>query len=201
MIEPLSVETLAACELEVVELDPARLWRISRHDTGEPYFGRSGLNRFDDPRQEIPAKLRYGTCYFGLSMVCAFAETVLHDRVAKWGRFQLPVDELVRQVLRFGGRPLRLADMTGVHLKRLGGDGSLSTMMPYQVPQSWSLAIHQHPARVDGFLYMSRHLNNERAVIVFDRARGSFDARFSAIPLLEHEGLPEILRQFRVMLI
>lgn len=172
--------------------------RISRHETGEPYFGRSGLNRFDDPRHYRNAARRYGTCYFGLSLACAFAETVLHDRVARHGRFDVPLIELARHVLRFSGRSLRLADMTGVHLKRLGADGSLSTIMPYQIPQAWSLAIHQHPASVDGFLYMSRHLNNERAVVVFQRASSKFDRVVLSSPLLQHEGLPEILRKFRV---
>ena len=31
-------------------------------------------------------------------------------------------------------------------------------------------AIHSHPDTVDGFLYMSRHKNDEKAVILFDRA-------------------------------
>lgn len=191
-------DTFASYDLEILSVEPERLFWISRHDSGEPYFGRSGLNRFDDPRHDGNPERRYGTCYFGLSLACAFAETVLHDRVARHGRFDVPLTELARHVLRFSGRPLRLADMTGVHLKRLGGDGSLSTMMPYQIPQAWSLAIHQHPAKVDGFLYMSRHLNDERAVVVFQRAKRRFGRVVVSSPLLAEEGLPSILKQFRV---
>ena len=184
--------------LPVTPIHPAQLIRISRRGTGEPYFGKSGLNRFDDPRTSLPPAQRFGACYFGLSLSCAFAETVLHDRVAQRGGFALPMTELDRRVLQFSGRPLQLANLTGAHLKRLGADGSLSTIMPYGLPQAWALALHQHPAQVDGFLYVSRHLNNECAAIVFDRARKCFGPRPRGTPLLQHPDLPGILKLFHV---
>jgi hypothetical protein len=36
-------------------------------------------SRFDDPRMSLPQDHRCGTCYFGQSLRCAFAETVLPD--------------------------------------------------------------------------------------------------------------------------
>ncbi len=64
--------------LTTVNVDPAGLIRVSNHNTGEPYFGKSGWNRFDDPHLVLSA--RYGTSYFGESLSVAVAETLLHDR-------------------------------------------------------------------------------------------------------------------------
>jgi hypothetical protein len=168
--------------LDVVELDPAKLFRISKHDTGEPYFGRSGGNRFDDNR--YPKHRRFGACYFGLTLSVAFAETVLHDEMPEDGYFNMAEDELEsRYVVQFAGAELHVADMTGRALRRLGADGSLSTEIPYQMPQRWSRAVHRHPAAVDGFIYMSRHLNNEKAVVLYDRAAVKLQAlAYTALP-------------------
>lgn len=64
--------------LSVRALDPARIVRISRVPAGrEPFFGRTGTNRFDDP--EPHEDDRYGVLYGALDLVTAFAETVLHE--------------------------------------------------------------------------------------------------------------------------
>lgn len=65
---------------------------------------------------------------------------------------------------------LAVAVLHGLPLKNLGGDGALSTIVPYDVPRQWSLAVHRHPRRVDGFLSMSRHLDTSEALVLFDRA-------------------------------
>ena len=55
--------------------------------------------------------------------------------------------------------------------------------MPYPIPQLWSMAVHRHPQKVDGILYMSRHLNDRMAVVVFDRARHKLgSATYTALP-------------------
>ena len=97
-------EHFASATLTTREVAPTDLVRISRYATGEPYFGRSGGNRFDDPRK----RRRYGTSYFGFDLHCAFAETVLHDEVADlaFGGFPLVTTELDRYVLSFDGAPL-----------------------------------------------------------------------------------------------
>ncbi|MCA0242117.1 MAG: RES family NAD+ phosphorylase [Proteobacteria bacterium] len=156
--------------IRAVQLAPAKLWRISRHPSGEPFFGRSASNRFDDPGR--PQRRRFGTCYLGLSLEVAIAETVLHDEMPRNGRFEIAATELEsRYCVRFaGGTPLVLADLTGAALKTLVGSSELSTIVPYDVPQRWSRALHRHPQRLDGLIYMSRHVNNQRAVVIFDRA-------------------------------
>jgi hypothetical protein len=38
----------------------------------------------------------------------------------------------------------------------------------------WSMAVHAHPQNVDGIYFVSRQLNDRRAVVVFDRAKHIF---------------------------
>lgn len=186
----------ASARLATREIDPATLVRVSRYDTGEPYFGKSGGNRFDDPRK----RGRYGTSYFGFGLHCAFAETVLHDEVAdlRLGGFPLATTELERYVLSFSGSPLRVAILHGVPLKNLGGDGALSSIVPYDIPQRWSLAVHKHEQQVDGFLYMSRHLNTAEALVLFDRAAPKLRLE-NAIRFWDHAEAAGVLRDFNVL--
>lgn len=157
---------LSKVELQTVSVDTTDLVRISRHDSNEPFFGRRAANRFDDPKK------RFGTCYLGLDITTALAETVLHDEVPLGGRFYVPRQEvLTRYVARFGKPSCRLllANLTGPALAALGADGAISTD-PFVVPQLWAAALHEHPAQVDGLLYVSRVVNDRKAVVVFSRA-------------------------------
>ena len=190
-------EHFASATLVTREVAPTALVRISRYATGEPYFGKSGGNRFDDPRK----RRRYGTSYFGFDLHCAFAETVLHDEVADLvlGGFPLVTTELDRYVLSFDGAPLTVAVLHGLPLKNLGGDGALSAIAPYDIPQQWSLAVHRHHCRVDGFLYMSRHLNTSEALVLFDRAAPKLSLKH-AVPFRRHPHAVHVLRDFNVLL-
>jgi hypothetical protein len=146
------------------------LFRVSRHTSGEPYFGRSATNRFD--ANHVQPGRRYGTCYCGFDLETAIAETILHDEEPKARMFRLAATEFTtRNLVRFKrGGDLVVADLTGASLKRLGGTAAISGIVPYAIPQQWSRAIHNHPQRVDGIFYMSRHLNDRAAVVIFDRA-------------------------------
>ena len=156
--------------LSTVSVDPCGLWRVSRFAHGEPHFGRSAANRFDDPHRTV--KRRFGTCYLGCSLEVALAETLLHDEMPQRGRFKVAASEVEsRCCWSFRGAVLQLADLTGVAAKALVGSGAISTVMPYDLPQRWSRALQAHPAGVDGLVYMSRHVNDTRAVVLFDRAR------------------------------
>ena len=171
-----------------IEVDPSKLLRVSKYDTGEPHFAHTGGNRFDDPRR--PQSTRFGTCYAGLSLRVAFAETLLHDAEPAGGRFEMARTTVAsRFVVQFAGEMLVLADFTGVALKRAGIDPSLTTVSGYEAPQRWSVAVHDHPDHVDGILYMSRHLNTDRAVVVFERARRKL-VTTSYVPFL---GFPSAL--------
>lgn len=194
----------AARPLSVRALDPARIVRISRLPAvREPFFGRTGTNRFDDP--EPQQDLRYGVLYGALDLVTAFAETVLHEdeteKPAARDGIALSLASLdARRVVTFRGKPLRLARLYGKWLKALGGTGGVAKAIPYDVPHLWSQAVFLHPKKVDGFLYMSRNVDDRMALAVFDRAAGKLSVR-DATPLRSHADLTRVLRAFRLTLV
>ncbi len=192
-------DTFSELILPVATIDPMELVRLSRFNTGEPYFGRSKANRFDDPRFDT-ASQRFGTCYFGLSLAGAFAETVLRNRTAAGGGFSLTASELERYVIGFEGDSLQVAALFGKSLLTLGGNGALSTITPYDIPQQWSLAIHRHPASVDGFAYVSRHLNTEMAIVLFDRAQPKLRVR-SVTRFADTAGALRVTRDFHIRVV
>ncbi len=193
---PLPPRNLASIPISTVQVSPSRLYRISRFNSGEPFFGRSASNRFDDP--DRTKSKRFGTCYLGFSLEVAIAETILHDEMPVKGRFDVAAQEIEdRHCVRFRGEPLTLVDLTGTALKALIGTGAISTTMPYDVPQRWSRALHRHPVGADGILYMSRHVNNDRAVVVFDRARAKL-ATADFMPLAATKGALRALMNLRV---
>jgi len=178
--------SFAADPLPKVKVSAKSLIRVSTHNTGEPHFGTKGAKRFDDPNPDVAA--RYGTCYFGLMLETAIAETLLHDLTPKRGHFQIHPDIIEsRYVVHYKGSSLTLANLTGADLKRLGAHGELSGTSIYKKPQKWSKAIYDHPDQVDGFIYMSRHLNTEKAVVLFDRASAKIKMD-KAIRLTSHPG-------------
>jgi hypothetical protein len=177
---------LAKLKVKVAKVDVSRLFRISRRDAGEPYFGRSGANRFDAPDRS------YGTCYCGFDLQTAIAETVLHDLSPQSGVFELARSDLdARYLLRFTGGTLNLAVLYGASAKTLAGDGAISTVVPYDIPQEWSAALHAHPDGFDGILYMSRHVNDRKAAVLFEMAKLKF-AGFTAAPLAQVRGLGRV---------
>jgi len=118
----------------------------------------------------------------------AFAETVLHDEAPVRGRFAIAPEALASPICgEFSGGDLRLANMTGAALKRSGANSSLSSCDSYELPHRWSVTIHKHPETVDGFMYMSRHMNSEKAVVLFDRAATKVQAK-RYVPLLDYPG-------------
>ncbi len=118
---------LRELDLATVGVPAAGLFRISKFPSGEPYFGRAGANRFDDPTRT--KRRRFGTCYCGLDLETAIAETLLHDEMPVRGAFKLSFTHFEsHQLVGFKGEELILADLTGAPLKTMGGDGSLSTV-------------------------------------------------------------------------
>ena len=188
---------LSTVKLDIEYVDPSALVRVSRHDTGEPYFGRSGGCRFDDPLKS------FGTCYLGFNLTVAFAESVLHDLSPVRGRFSVPVTEVSgRFALAFQGPKLKLAKLYGTSLLRLGGNGELSGTARYRLPQAWSVAIEAHPDAVDGFLYMSRRVNNELAVVLFHRP-GSAPSPMTmhhAVQLHHHTNFVDVINDLGITL-
>jgi hypothetical protein len=149
---------------DIVPVSPSALVRVSRHATGEPFFGRSGANRFDDSAR------RFDTCYLGFNLTVAFAESMLHDIEPDAAGFSVPATEVsFRFALRLKGKDLMLAKLYGTPLLRLGENGELSGASDYAIPQAWAGALVLHPKRIDGFIYISRRINDSLAVVLFER--------------------------------
>jgi hypothetical protein len=128
------------------------------------YFGRTGRNRFDDPRGE------YAVLYAARDAFGAFIETF--GQVT--GRRTVGVGDLKSRYLTefFPTTPLILLDLVSSGcLARIGADSRLFAGSR-AVAQRWSRAIYEHPDRqgVHGILYPARHNHTRAAVAVFNRS-------------------------------
>lgn len=185
--------------LPVTSLATRALYRISPYPANEPYFGCSGANRFDAPGCSAGTP-EFRTCYFGLSLAVAIAESVLHDELPLDGAFHISQTALEQRYLhRFNGRSLRVLELTGVTLKRMAGHAELAGTASYALTQQWSLAVFLNPLVVDGFIYMSRHLNTERAVVLFDRAAKRLKAKPSPLTLPDAPGFATAATAFNIV--
>ena len=140
-----------------------RPWfRIHRLTHGPLYFGRSGDSRFDAPAGE------FGVLYVGKDERCAFIETFGHATgVRVVDRGELAARGLARVTPK---RPLRLVNLAGDGLARLGADARLTAGESYDPPHRWALAIHDHPKKPDGIAYTARHDPSRVCAAIFDRA-------------------------------
>lgn len=180
--------------LTIVPVLPGSLFRLSRHESGEPHFGTQAANRFDAFDKS------FGTCYLAFDLVTAIAESLLHDRMPHAGRYPVAVEELLQyRVHHFEGHPLRLANLTGVGLNLLGAHGELSGTSNYRLTQAWSMSLHSHPEQVDGFIYMSRLNNCEKAVVLFDRGAAANIKTTGFTALTEHSQYPTVSRTLRII--
>ena len=63
-------------------------------------------------------------------------------------------------------------------MARIGATAEVAhSGLPYDIPQTWSKAIAEHPTRPDGIAYHARHDDNELCYAIFDRARGCIGRR------------------------
>lgn len=130
------------------------------------YYDASGCGRFD-------IKGQLGVLYLGKTIEAAFIETfgrnlgqrfVSRDMIKTRSLFTIESD-----------RPLKLLQLYGAGLAKLGVDSELSSGREYSLPRLWCEAIYSHPQQVDGIYYMSRHDNTQLCCGLFDR--GSYRLR------------------------
>lgn len=179
------------------KVSPHHLYRISAYISGEPYFGRSGGNRFDAPGWKT-GMTEYGACYLGYSLEVAMAESILHDQLPVDGEFLIANTVLEGSyVYRFSGHNLLLLNLTGPFLKKLSGHGDLTGTSDYDIPQQWALSIFSNPASYDGFIYASRHATLGKAVVLFDRSKVKIlQAEYT--PLINTPGYAYAAKKFSI---
>lgn len=127
------------------------------------YFDRSLAGRLNAPDG------RYGVLYAAAKPEGAFAETFLRtpgktllapELIAAKGQARLQTR-----------RPLTLIQLHGSGLARLGATAEVTHGgLPYEAPQAWSTALHDHPLQADGVAYTARHDDAEVCYAIFDRA-------------------------------
>lgn len=134
--------------------------RMHSHLRDPVHFGNTGEGRFDDPLME------YGILYAAEDAFGAFVESFGrkpgHNAVSWEGLRIRPLAALESE------RPLRLADLTGAGLARIGATGAISTGA-YENAQTWARALYDHPAALDGLRYRLKHDPSRIGVALFDR--------------------------------
>lgn len=98
---------------------------------------------------------------------CAFIETFGH---ATGVRSVTQGELAVRGIAVItSARPLRLLDLTGKGLARIGADARLTSGDDYGLSHRWSKAVHDHPSQPDGILYRARHDPSRLSAAIFER--------------------------------
>lgn len=135
-------------------------WRIYPLAYEPLYFSRT-RGRFGAPEGE------YGVLYAARDLSGAVVETLGQTL----GRRVIPRQELHTRGLAilFPGRSLRLVDLTGPGLHRMGIDAHLVTG-EHHTTQQLSRALWQHVDQPDGILYRSRLDAELGCLALYDRA-------------------------------
>jgi hypothetical protein len=109
--------------------------------------------------------------YMAEELDCAFIETFDRDKflnVVAWSEIER------RGVARVeSASDLRLVDLSGPGLRRIGADGRLATTDDYPLTQRWSRTLHDHPNAPHGIQYRSRHDPSLTSVALFERAQAA----------------------------
>jgi hypothetical protein len=140
--------------------------RIYHCARGALHFGHSGDNRFDAPDRRL-----YGVLYVSDDAHGAFVETLGGTRGLASTLVVTTSALHSRCFSRVGAsRELRVVDLRGPGLARIGADARLLTG-DYRVAQRWSRALWEHPDQPDGIYYRARRDPDRFSLALFDRVR------------------------------
>ena len=137
----------------------SELFRLHESCYGAIYFNPNPSWRFNDPTGK-----EYGVLYAALDYQAALRETL------KPKKFNILSSNFLRSrclSTLTPKRDLRLVDLEGAGLTRIGADGRLTTGS-YQIAQAWSQALYRHPDRVDGLYYCSRYDPSKLCVALYE---------------------------------
>lgn len=133
--------------------------RLHRAQYEPLYFGTARRGRFDAAEGE------FGILYVAHQLTGAFIETLLRDGVRELTENRINSYHVAEIT---ASRGLRLVNLTGSGLIRMGVDGRLNSG-DYRIAQRWSSAFHHHPDGADGIRYPSRHDPSQTLAALFDR--------------------------------
>ena len=199
MAGPPPTPDFSSVALDITTIAVGRTFgRIHRRAYPEPLGHGKNSSRFSDPRRRMPEN-RFGVLYLGATLKVCFVETLVRDqRDGLVGALDMPetdLDDRLYSEIRVK-QQLRLIDLQGDGPVRMGVPTDVVRGRTQTRARQWSLAIHEHPASVDGILYPSR-LNNEVNLAVYDRALLKLEAVHS-VDLKHAAGLGAILTTYKV---
>ena len=187
--------------LDTVSVAAGERWgRIYQSRFPDPLgYGKSG-SRFSDPRRRI-AKNRFGVLYLGRTLKVCFVEAVLRDdRDAVIG--DLVMDEVELTGRRYAeiemAQPLTLVDLRNDARLRQGVPSDVGGGKAHGLARRWSVAFHDHPAKVDGLLYPSR-LNGVKNIALYERALPKLRAQ-TVYALDAAPGIGPVLDTYKIAL-
>jgi hypothetical protein len=188
-----------------VDVDAAALKRVTAHSGGEPYFGRSGRNRFDCPGPSP----HYGVTYCAPELPTAFAESVLHvdkrfdTRRNCWAVSRATVDaSWVVDLQRVAAPVLKLFPLCGDLLTTMNIGNKVSAGGDYRATREISRVIHDYDLAADGILYVSNRRNLYVAVALFERSAVATQQLPGAyLPLAAHPDYAATLEAFDVIVV
>lgn len=168
------------------------------------YFGRDGVNRYDDPQRT------YGVLYLGFELPTALMESVFHQH--DWHEQTtraIARAEVSQRMVRAVGvlEDLRLADLTapGIMASVFGLNLEQLASRAYVHTQGISRQVHallddsDNPV-FDGLLYPSRNNFPAACVALYDRAGPKVSAVLD-IDLVDHIDWPAFVKQYRIAVV
>jgi hypothetical protein len=135
--------------------------RIHRAAHEPLHFGRTGSSRFDDPLG------RYGVLYAAETLDGAFVETFGRTPGINVVAERQLAQRSITAIVSVG--PLRIVDLTGAGLARIGATGGV-TAGPHAIAQQWSRELWAHRNRPDDILFRARHDPECISIAIFSRA-------------------------------
>ena len=160
-------------QLAISEIAKGSIWkRLYLNRYPNPLGYGFGPSRFSDPETRLAPPARFAVAYIGSSVKVCFLEAILRDRgVGRIRSFPLEWAELENWTcaeLRVE-ETLRLADLRGDHLVRMGVPTDVARARSQELGRLWSRAFWSHETKPDGIIYDSR-LNGETNIALYDRA-------------------------------
>jgi RES domain len=137
----------------------SELFRLHPSNFAAKYFNSDPTWRFNNP-----IKGEYGVLYAALDCGGALRETLKPNKFNIISTEILETKRLSKLILT---RDLRLVDLTGEGLSRIGADARLTTGS-YKISQLWSQALYKHPDQVDGIFYCSRYDPKKSCVVLYE---------------------------------
>lgn len=148
--------------LAVQRVPKSHTWlRLYRAKYDALHFGTTRQGRFDAANDE------FGVLYVARQISGAFIETLVRDGIREISEDRINSFHVAEIT---ASRGLKLVDLAGKGLARMGVDGRLNTG-DYRIAQRWSSAFFAHPDKADGILYPSRHDPKQHLAALFGRAK------------------------------